>query len=58
MLSFFRKLAINDKIRDGLLPNRVMENAEDILKAKSQNELISKDETELKESIYGMKYFS
>ncbi|XP_011506515.1 PREDICTED: MIP18 family protein CG30152 [Ceratosolen solmsi marchali] len=54
MLSFIRKLAINDKIRDGLLPNRAMENAEDILKVKNQKELISKDETELKESIYDL----
>lgn len=58
MLSFFRKLSIGGKIRDGLLPDNVMGTAEDILKAKNQNELVSKDETELKESIYGtIRYF-
>lgn len=51
MLSFFRKLSIGTKIRDGLLPN--MENTEDVLKAKNHRELILKDENELKETIYG-----
>ncbi|OXU29110.1 MIP18 family protein galla-1 [Nasonia vitripennis] len=54
MLSFFRKLSIGGKIRDGLLPDSVMGTAEDIVRAKSQNELVSKDETELKESIYDL----
>lgn len=58
MLSFFRKLSIGGKIRDGLLPDSVMGTAEDIVRAKSQNELVSKDETELKESIYGTNALS
>lgn len=54
MLSFFRKLSIGGKIRDGLLPHSVMgTDAEDIVRAKGQSQLMAKDETELKESIYG-----
>lgn len=48
MLSFFRKLSIGGKIRDGILPEAVMGTAEDLLK----NQMLKTD-TELKESVYG-----
>lgn len=50
MLSFFRKLSIGGKIKDGILPEVVMGTAEDLLTAKNQT---SKTDTELKESVYG-----
>lgn len=46
--SFFRKLSIGCKIRDGLL----MGTAEDVI-AKSKNTFDLQDENELKDSIYG-----
>lgn len=53
MLSFFRQWSIGSKICDGLLPENVMGSAEDCAKTTTKNELALKDETELKESIYG-----
>lgn len=50
--SFFRKLSIGDKIKDGIVPPvRVMGTAEDL--TKNQNVLTLKTDTELKESVYG-----
>ncbi|XP_012272076.1 MIP18 family protein CG30152 isoform X2 [Orussus abietinus] len=54
MLSFFRKLSLGAKIRDGILPDRVMGTTEDLLKAKNQSTLILKDDAELKESVYDL----
>lgn len=55
MLSFFRKLSISDKVKDGVLPYGVMANPDDILKSKNQNSLmLAQNETELRETIYGM----
>ncbi|XP_058796819.1 MIP18 family protein galla-1-like isoform X2 [Phymastichus coffea] len=54
MLSFFRKLSIGGKIRDGLLPDNDMGAAEDIVRTKNHDELVFKDEAELKESIYDL----
>lgn len=51
MLSFFRKLSIGGKIKDGMLPEEVMGTAEDIL--KNQSSLVLKTDTELKECVYG-----
>lgn len=53
MLSFFRKLSIGGKIKDGILPEGIMGTAEDLLTAKSQNDLTLMTDTELKESVYG-----
>ena len=53
MLSFFRKLSIGNKIKDGILPDGVMGTSEDLLRAKNQCDLILKDETELKDTVYG-----
>lgn len=54
MLSFFRQWSIGSKICDGLLPENVMGTVEHCENAPSiKNELAIKDETELKESIYG-----
>lgn len=53
MLSFFRKLSIGGKIKDGILPERIMEAAEDLSIAKNQSALILKTDIELKESVYG-----
>jgi len=50
MLSFFRKLSIGGKIKDGILPEAVMGTAEDLLTTKNQ---MLKTDTELKESVYG-----
>ncbi|XP_020282560.1 MIP18 family protein CG30152 [Pseudomyrmex gracilis] len=51
--SFFRKLSIGDKIKDGVLPPvRVMGTAEDL--TKNQNILTLKTDTELKESVYDL----
>lgn len=50
MLSFFRKLSIGGKIKDGILPEAVMGTAEDLLTAKN---LMLKTDIELKESVYG-----
>lgn len=50
MLSFFRKLSIGGKIKDGILPDAVMGTAEDLLTAKN---LTLKTDIELKESVYG-----
>lgn len=59
MLSFFRKLSIGGKIKDGILPDGgVMGTAEDLLRAKNQCALILKDENELKDSVYGKTRFS
>jgi len=52
MISFFRKLSIGGKIKDGILPE-VMGTAEDFSITKNQNNLILKTDTELKESVYG-----
>jgi len=52
MISFFRKLSIGGKIKDGILPE-VMGTTEDFSIAKNQNNLILKTDTELKESVYG-----
>ncbi|XP_015600026.1 MIP18 family protein galla-1 isoform X2 [Cephus cinctus] len=54
MLSFFRKLSIGGKIKDGILPDGVMSTPEELLKVKNQSTLILKDETELKESVYDL----
>ncbi|KAJ8681323.1 hypothetical protein QAD02_017110 [Eretmocerus hayati] len=62
MLSFFRKLSVGAKIKDGLLPVDddvggvgVMDNvAQDILTARSRSQIMAKDETELKDSIYDL----
>lgn len=56
MLSFFRKLSIGEKIKDGILPDRIMGTAEDLLKAKNQSILLLKTDTELRESVYGKHY--
>lgn len=53
MLSFFRKLSIGGKIKDGILPERIMETAEELSIAKDQSALILKTDIELKESVYG-----
>lgn len=53
MLSFFRKLSIGGKIKDGILPERIMETAEDLSIAKDQSALTLKTDTELRESVYG-----
>ncbi|KYQ55541.1 hypothetical protein ALC60_05603 [Trachymyrmex zeteki] len=50
MLSFFRKLSIGGKIKDGILPETVMGTAEDLLTVKNQT---LKTDIELKESVYG-----
>ena len=50
MLSFFRKLSIGGKIKDGILPGTIMGTAEDLLTAKNQT---LKTDIELKESVYG-----
>jgi len=50
MLSFFRKLSIGGKIKDGILPEAVMGTAEDLLMVKNQT---LKTDTDLKESVYG-----
>jgi len=50
MLSFFRKLSIGGKIKDGILPEAVMGTAEDLLMMKNQT---LKTDTDLKESVYG-----
>ncbi|XP_011695801.1 PREDICTED: MIP18 family protein CG30152 isoform X1 [Wasmannia auropunctata] len=49
MLSFFRKLSIGGKIKDGILPETVMGTAEDLLTAKNQT---LRTDIELKESVY------
>lgn len=54
MLSFFRKLSIGGKIKDGILPNQAMETTEEILQADEQSDLTLKSETELRESIYDL----
>lgn len=51
MLSFFRKLSIGSKVRDGLLPD--MGTAEEVAKIRNQGSLVYKDDTELKDSVYG-----
>lgn len=51
MLSFFRKLSFGSKVRDGLLPD--MGTVEDVVKVRNESALMYKDETELKDSIYG-----
>jgi len=53
MLSFFRKLSLGGKIKDGILPERIMGTAEDLLTSKSQSTLVLKTDTEMKEYIYG-----
>lgn len=61
MLSFFRKLSIGGKIRDGLLPDNdksVMSSSSTVESAvkdimQQRDDLAAKDETELKESVYG-----
>ncbi|KAH0945184.1 hypothetical protein HN011_004747 [Eciton burchellii] len=53
MISFFRKLSIGGKIKDGILPE-VMGTAEDFSITKNQNNLILKTDTELKESVYDL----
>ncbi|KYM90405.1 hypothetical protein ALC53_01837 [Atta colombica] len=50
MLSFFRKLSIGGKIKDGILPGTIMGTAEDLLTAKNQT---LKTDIELKETVYG-----
>jgi len=50
MLSFFRKLSIGGKIKDGILPGTIMGTAEDLLTVKNQT---LKTDIELKESVYG-----
>ncbi|XP_018303358.1 MIP18 family protein CG30152 isoform X1 [Mycetomoellerius zeteki] len=51
MLSFFRKLSIGGKIKDGILPETVMGTAEDLLTVKNQT---LKTDIELKESVYDL----
>ena len=51
MLSFFRKLSIGGRIKDGIA-EETMGTAEDVLNVKNQK-FMSKDETELRESVYG-----
>ena len=53
MLSFFRKLSIGSKIRDGLIMGTAAEDVVDKAAARTKGELAAKDETELRESIYG-----
>lgn len=53
MLSFFRKLSIGGKIKDGLLPEGIMETAQDLSITREQNALMLKTDTELRESVYG-----
>ncbi|XP_046751665.1 MIP18 family protein galla-1 [Diprion similis] len=54
MLSFFRKLSLSDKVKEGILPYGVMATPEDLLKAKNQSTLLLKDESELRETIYDL----
>lgn len=53
MLSLLRKLSIGNKIKDGILPDRVMDTAQDF-DAKVRCEITEKDEVELKESVYDL----
>lgn len=57
MLSLLRKLSIGTKVRDGILPDRVMGTAEDLVITKSRSEVTEKDKTELKESVYGQQIY-
>ncbi|XP_012220105.1 MIP18 family protein galla-1 [Linepithema humile] len=54
MLSFFRKLSLGSKIKDGILPEGIMGTAEDLLIAKNQSALVLKSDTELKEYVYDL----
>ncbi|KAG7190632.1 hypothetical protein KM043_006715 [Ampulex compressa] len=63
MLSFFRKLLLEEKIRDGLLPDRVMANAlvqnNGKASANTEDGIIAKNEItmtddELRESVYDL----
>ncbi|CAL1676500.1 unnamed protein product [Lasius platythorax] len=54
MLSFFRKLSIGGKIKDGILPEGIMGTAEDLLTVKNQSDLTLMTDTELKESVYDL----
>lgn len=53
MISFFRKLSIGGKIKDGILPQEVMGTAEDLSVANNPSSLILKTDVELEESVYG-----
>lgn len=52
MLSFFRKLSIGGKIKDGIA-EETMNTAEDVLNVKNQRLIVTADEAELKDSVYG-----
>lgn len=52
MLSFFRKISIGGKIKDGLPIGDEMEVTEGCPDAREQT-LVSQSDTELKESVYG-----
>lgn len=52
MLSFFRKLSIGWKVRDGMLPETIM-GTTDVVNVKDQNAFALKTDLELKESVYG-----
>ncbi|KAK0087342.1 hypothetical protein PV325_001227 [Microctonus aethiopoides] len=53
MLSLLRKLSIGSKIKDGIMPDRVMDTAQDFDK-KTRCEFTEKDRIELKESVYDL----
>ncbi|XP_035719994.1 MIP18 family protein galla-1-like [Vespa mandarinia] len=53
MLSFFRKLSIGWKIRDGMLPETIM-GTTDVVNLKDQNAFALKTDLELKESVYDL----
>ncbi|EZA60543.1 MIP18 family protein galla-1 [Ooceraea biroi] len=54
MISFFRKLSIGGKIKDGILPEEIMGTAEDVSIARNHSDLALKTDTELKESVYDL----
>ncbi|XP_034935299.1 MIP18 family protein galla-1 [Chelonus insularis] len=54
MLSLLRKLSIGTKIKDGILPNHIMDTAEDLVNKKQPAEVTEKDIKELKETVYDL----
>ncbi|XP_014607266.1 MIP18 family protein galla-1 [Polistes fuscatus] len=53
MLSFFRKLSIGLKIKDGILPETIM-GTTDVVNSKNQTAFALKTDLELKESVYDL----
>ncbi|XP_066591407.1 MIP18 family protein galla-1 [Prorops nasuta] len=50
MLSFFRKLSIGERIKDGVLPDKAMETTE----STAKNQKLTQNDTLLKESVYDL----